>query len=48
MFNSDVTGSAKEMEDVKQAYCKYKGDMDKVLQTVIGADANNEDRCSTS
>lgn len=37
-------GSAKEMEDVKQAYCKYKGDMDKVLQTVIGADANNEDR----
>uniref|UniRef100_A0A915NSA2 J domain-containing protein n=1 Tax=Meloidogyne floridensis TaxID=298350 RepID=A0A915NSA2_9BILA len=38
------TGSQQEMNDVKNAYVKYKGDMDKILETVIGADVQNEDR----
>uniref|UniRef100_A0A915N9F8 J domain-containing protein n=1 Tax=Meloidogyne javanica TaxID=6303 RepID=A0A915N9F8_MELJA len=37
-------GSQQEMNDVKNAYVKYKGDMDKILETVIGADVQNEDR----
>lgn len=32
------------MEDVKMAYVKYKGDLDKIFETVIGADVENEDR----
>ncbi|KAF7639254.1 J domain-containing protein [Meloidogyne graminicola] len=36
--------SQQEMEDVKNAYIKYKGDMDKIIESVIGADVENEDR----
>lgn len=32
------------MEAVKEAYLKYKGNMNKIMETVIGADAINEDR----
>ncbi|KAL7072416.1 hypothetical protein ACQ4LE_008522 [Meloidogyne hapla] len=37
-------GSEQEMNDVKNAYVKYKGDMDKILESVIGADVHSEDR----
>ncbi|KAH7726389.1 dnaJ subfamily C member 9-like protein [Aphelenchoides avenae] len=37
-------GSEKEQEDVKKAYVKHKGDMNKILETVIGADVEQEDR----
>lgn len=32
------------MEDIKAAYVKYKGNLDKIFETVIGADVENEDR----
>lgn len=32
------------MEDVKLAYVKFKGNLDKIFATVIGADVENEDR----
>lgn len=32
------------MEAVKEAYLKYKGNMNKMMETVIGADTINEDR----
>jgi hypothetical protein len=36
-------GSQQEMEDIKRAYLKYKGDVNKIIESVIGADVQNED-----
>jgi len=37
-------GSTMEEDDIKAAYIKHKGNMDKIMMTVIGADAELENR----
>ena len=32
------------MDDLKSAYCDYKGDMDKILENVLCATIEDEDR----
>jgi DnaJ family protein C protein 9 len=44
MVLNDDLGSKKEQEDVKEAYVKYKGDMNKILDTVIGVEVDQWDR----
>lgn len=42
-FLREYKGSKKQTEDVKKEYVKNKGDMGKILQCVIGFDAENEE-----
>lgn len=37
-------GSDEEMKSLRDAYLKYKGNMNKIMETVIGADVSSEDR----
>ncbi|KAI1726829.1 dnaJ domain-containing protein [Ditylenchus destructor] len=43
-FLQKYRGSEDEMEDVKKAYLKHKGNMNHILETVIGAEVMEEDR----
>ncbi|KAL3091098.1 hypothetical protein niasHT_027858 [Heterodera trifolii] len=37
-------GSQEEIDEVKEAYQKHKGNMDKIMQSVVGAEHPDEDR----
>lgn len=41
-FMRTYKGSDKQIQDIKEAYEKYKGNMNHILETVIGFDADNE------
>jgi DnaJ family protein C protein 9 len=41
-YMKSYAGSDKQIADVKEAYIKHKGNIDLILQTVIGFDAENE------
>lgn len=43
-YKGRILGSEKEQTEVKIAYIKHKGDMNKIMETVVGADVENEDR----
>jgi curved DNA-binding protein CbpA len=43
----DFRGSEQERKDIKKAYVKYKGDMDLIMEAVIGADVEHEGRIRT-
>ena len=42
-YKSQFVGSEKQVEDVRAAYVKYEGDLNLIIETVIGFDAENED-----
>jgi DnaJ family protein C protein 9 len=42
--NALYLGSDEQIADVKNAYVKYKGNVDKIMQAVIGFEPENEDQ----
>lgn len=44
-FFDKYHGSEQEREDLKRAYEKTKGDMNKIAECFIGYDVDDEDRC---
>jgi DnaJ family protein C protein 9 len=43
-FMDTYKGSDKQVQDVKDAYVKYKGNKSHILETVIGFSPENEDK----
>lgn len=41
-FMKNYCGTKKQIEDVKAAYIKHKGNLNKIMQCVIGFDPENE------
>ncbi|NWV48269.1 DNJC9 protein, partial [Daphoenositta chrysoptera] len=43
-FHKNYKNSAEELDDVKAAYMNFKGDMDRIMESVMCADYTNEPR----
>lgn len=43
-FEKEYKGSDEELKDLKEAYVQYEGDMDKLLETVLCASVEDEER----
>uniref|UniRef100_A0A183C2V3 J domain-containing protein n=1 Tax=Globodera pallida TaxID=36090 RepID=A0A183C2V3_GLOPA len=43
-YLAEFRGSQEEIEEVKKAYQKHKGNMDRILECVVGAEQPDEDR----